>query len=95
MIAVEGTKTPAGSPPGPRKAKRLVRKSTAKFYTAKSIKNSKSKIDYEPLKYKCISVDDEIINSLYEQLSIMRTDFHSLDHPEFGIAYCGITIIPP
>jgi hypothetical protein len=38
LIAVEGAKTPAGSPPAPRKSKRLVRKSTAKFNTAKSMK---------------------------------------------------------
>ncbi|GEN83348.1 hypothetical protein SLU01_16600 [Sporosarcina luteola] len=50
---------------------------------------------YTPRKYNCISVDDDLINSLYESLSIMKTFFHSLDRPEYGLAYCGITIIPP
>jgi len=57
--------------------------------------NVKRNIGYEPQKYNCISVDDEIIIDLNENLSIMRTYFHSLERPEFGLAYWGITIIPP
>jgi hypothetical protein len=53
------------------------------------------KIGYEPQKYNCISIDDEIIHNLTNHLSIMRTYFHSLEHIEFGLAYAGITIIPP
>lgn len=60
-----------------------------------NIENVKRNIGYEPQKYNCISVDDEIIIHLNEHLSIMRTYFHSLERPEFGIAYWGITIIPP
>jgi hypothetical protein len=59
-----------------------------------NIENEKRKINYEPQKYNCISVDDEIIIHLNEHLSIMRTYFHSLERPEFGLAYWGITIIP-
>jgi hypothetical protein len=59
-----------------------------------NVVNIKSEIDYEPLKYKCISVDDEIIDSLYDQLSNVRTYLHSLDRPGSGLAYCGITLIP-
>jgi len=51
--------------------------------------------EYSPLNFICISVDDDIINSLYEHLSIMKTYFHSLNRPEYGLAYYGITIIPP
>lgn len=60
-----------------------------------NIENEKNDIDYEPLKYNCICVDDEIINSLNKHLSIMKTYFHSLKRPKFGLAYWGITIIPP
>jgi hypothetical protein len=52
-----------------------------------NIENEKSKIGYEPQKYNCISVDDEIIIHLNEHLSIMRTYFHSLERREFGLAY--------
>ncbi|HDR7794467.1 TPA: short-chain dehydrogenase [Bacillus luti] len=51
--------------------------------------------DYTPEKYHCISVDDDIINSLNPHLSIMKTYFHSVKNPEYGLAYWGVTIIPP
>lgn len=51
--------------------------------------------DYIPQKYNCISVDDDIINSLIDNLSIMKTYFHSFNRPEYGLAYYGVTIIPP
>lgn len=50
---------------------------------------------YNPRKYNCISVNDDIIISLNEHLSIMKTYFHSFNRPEHGLAYWGITIIPP
>ncbi|PLT29272.1 short-chain dehydrogenase [Peribacillus deserti] len=65
------------------------------FGIIEDIVNEKNEIGYEPLRYKCISVDDDIINSLSEHLSIMKTYYHSLKRPDFGFAYWGITIIPP
>ena len=46
-------------------------------------------------KYHCISVDDDIISSLNQNLSIMKTYFHTVKNQKYGLAYCGITIIPP
>lgn len=60
-----------------------------------NIATVKSDIEYEPHKYNCISVDEEIIYHLKEHLTILKTYFHSLNRPEFGLAYWGITIIPP
>lgn len=59
--------------------------------------NSKKDYDgeYSPEKYKCISVEDDIICRLSENLTVMKTYFHSMNRPEFGLAYFGITIIPP
>lgn len=51
--------------------------------------------DYTPHTYKCISVDDDIINRLHRDISNMKTYFHSFNRPELGLAYYGITIIPP
>lgn len=45
--------------------------------------NQKYYIDYAPQKYNCISVEDEIINRLIEQLSIMKTYFHTYNRPEY------------
>lgn len=66
-----------------------------KFGIIDNIDCEKNIINYQPLKYNCISVDDDIILSLNEQLSIIKTYFHSLERPEFGFAYYGFTIIPP
>lgn len=51
--------------------------------------------EYSPKKYNCILVDDDIVEILFESLLEMKTYFHSLDRPEFGLAYYGVTIIPP
>ncbi|MFC0216689.1 short-chain dehydrogenase [Paenibacillus chartarius] len=50
---------------------------------------------YEPQKYNCISVDDDIINCLVVDLMGMKSYFHSFHRPEYGLALWGITIIPP
>ncbi|WP_339192916.1 short-chain dehydrogenase [Aeribacillus sp. FSL K6-8210] len=51
--------------------------------------------DYEPHKYQCISVDDDVINDLHPHLLKMKTYFHSFTRPAHGLAYWGVTIIPP
>ena len=51
--------------------------------------------DYEPEKYHCISVDDVWIEPLAEKLADVPVYWHTLDQPGKGLAYCGITLIPP
>ncbi|GKV57745.1 hypothetical protein NCCP2222_36920 [Sporosarcina sp. NCCP-2222] len=55
---------------------------------------SKEYIEYNPKRYQCIPVDDEIMSELLDALAGMKTYFHSYDRPEYGLAYCGITLIP-
>lgn len=50
---------------------------------------------YSPKEYNCISVEDDLINNLSKPLNIMKTYFHSYNRPECGLAYWGVTIIPP
>lgn len=50
---------------------------------------------YTPVTHDCVSLDDDIILDLIYSLNIMPTYFHQLDRPSFGLAYYGITIIPP
>ena len=57
--------------------------------------NDKAYENYAPEKYNCISLDDEVILDLIKPLSIIKTYFHRLNRPEYGLAYYGITIIPP
>ncbi|OEH92438.1 short-chain dehydrogenase [Bacillus solimangrovi] len=51
--------------------------------------------DYAPKKYNCITVEDDLIQELSKDLKLLKSYFHSYDRPEFGLAYYGITIIPP
>lgn len=52
--------------------------------------------EYEPEKYRCISVKDEDIEALLKYLSVIPCYWHSLKRGEKrGLAYCGITLIPP
>lgn len=51
--------------------------------------------DYEPWKYSCISVDDEHLEGIAENFNHIDFYWHALDVKGKGIAYCGITLIPP
>ena len=51
---------------------------------------------YDPEKYHCVFIDDEIyIDDWWNKLLLLKTYFHSLNRPEFGLARYGITLIPP
>ncbi len=57
---------------------------------------SKERYDcYEPEKYKTIFVEDELLEPLHKRLNDIDFFWHSLDVPGKGLAYCGITLIPP
>ena len=51
--------------------------------------------DYEPQKYNCISVDDIYIEKIDAALNSIDFYWHTLDVPAKGIAYTGVTLIPP
>ena len=51
--------------------------------------------NYEPEKYHCISVADDAIEPLMKEFSEIPCYWHSLKREESGLAYCGISIIPP
>lgn len=51
---------------------------------------------YNPEKYHCVFIDDDVyINDWWDKLKLLKTYFHSLNRPEFGLARWGITLIPP
>lgn len=50
---------------------------------------------YEPEKYGCVAVDDERLGPLSDRLADVPMYWHTLDRPETGLAYCGVTLIPP
>ncbi|CAI8710081.1 MULTISPECIES: hypothetical protein [Bacillus] len=65
------------------------------FGVINDINNQKTYESYTPDVHDCISVDDHIIENLLKPLSTMKTYFYSLKRPEYGLAYSGITVIPP
>ena len=51
--------------------------------------------EYEPEEYDCIAVDDDCVQAVIERLKGIKCYWHSLDRTEVGLAYHGITLIPP
>ncbi len=51
--------------------------------------------EYEPQKYNCISVDDIYLEDIVSSFNDIEFYWHTLDIQGKGIAYCGITLIPP
>ena len=52
--------------------------------------------EYEPQKYGCVTVHDEIVECFGDSvLRDLPCFWCSVDRPEKGLAYCGITLIPP
>lgn len=50
---------------------------------------------YSPEHYDLTAVDDDLICTIANKLSILKCYWHTLDRPELGLAYYGITLIPP
>ncbi|WP_312648942.1 hypothetical protein [Aminipila sp.] len=50
---------------------------------------------YEPEKYNCISINDDFIEPLLTELLHIDFYWHTIDVPGKGLAYFGITLIPP
>lgn len=50
---------------------------------------------YTPEKYELIQVDDELIEPLLDDLNNIDFYWHTLDVLGKGLAYTGITLIPP
>lgn len=51
--------------------------------------------EYEPQKYNCISVDDDYLEDIVSEFDDIDFYWHTLDVKAKGIAYCGVTLIPP
>ncbi len=51
--------------------------------------------EYEPQKYNCISVDDHYLEDVDANLNYIDFYWHTLDVKGKGIAYCGVTLMPP
>jgi len=64
-----------------------------------SFEENKWYSEYEPEKYNCISVNDDLIGELIikynKELKAIKTYFQVTTQPGTGLDYCGVTLIPP
>lgn len=67
----------------------------AEFGIIDQFDKDKDYSDYEPEKYHCISIDDDLLNDWWNSLTQIRTYFHSYNRPDFALARWGVTLIPP
>ncbi len=51
--------------------------------------------DYEPEKYHCVAINDDIISDWWDKLTLIKTFFHCYNRPSFALARWGVTLIPP
>ncbi len=51
--------------------------------------------EYEPHKYNCISVNDDYLEDIVCDFNNIDFYWHTTDIKGKGIAYAGITLIPP
>lgn len=51
--------------------------------------------EYEPSKYNCIVVEDDFIEPILIELQNVDTYWHTIQNKKNGLAYSGITLIPP
>lgn len=58
-------------------------------------KQGKRYDEYEPQKYNCISVNDDCLENIIANFNNIDFCWYTLDVKEKGLAYCGITLIPP
>lgn len=66
------------------------------FGIIKNIEQNKDYSEYEPKKYNCVFIDDDLyINNWWGQLMSMKTYFHNLNKPAYGLSRYGVTLIPP
>jgi hypothetical protein len=49
--------------------------------------------DYEPQKYNCVAIDDDILNDWWNELALIKTYFHSYSRSNFALARWGVTLI--
>ena len=50
---------------------------------------------YVPKKYDCISIDDDVVEMFANRMLEVDMNWHTIDVTGKGLAYCGITLIPP
>ena len=67
----------------------------AQFGIIDEFEKNKDYSEYEPEKYHCVAIQDDFLDDWWDDLTSIKTYFHSYSRPDFGLARWGITLIPP
>ena len=51
--------------------------------------------EYAPERYGCVSVDDDLLQGVFDRLQDLDTFWHRGSRPAKGLARYGITLVPP
>ena len=50
---------------------------------------------YNPEAYNCVDIDDDAMYGWAKRIETMKSYFHCFNRPAAGLAWCGVTLIPP
>lgn len=50
---------------------------------------------YHPEEYHCVVIHDDAMSNWGERIQTMRSYYHCFSRPATGLAWCGVTLIPP
>lgn len=67
----------------------------AEFGIIDNFEKDKDYSNYEPQKYNCIAINDDILNDWWDDLTLIKTYFHCYSRPDFSLDRWGVTLIPP
>lgn len=67
----------------------------AEFGIIDEFEKDKDYSNYEPEKYHCVAIEDDILDDWWNQLVLIKTYFHCYNRQEFALARWGVTLIPP
>jgi len=67
----------------------------AEFGIINDFEKGKDYSSYEPEKYHCIAIEDDLLNDWWYQLILIKSYFHCSNRQEFALARWGVTLISP
>lgn len=66
-----------------------------KFGIIDDFNEKKDYSEYKKEEYNCISIDDELVVHITKYLKNLKTYHNNFNEEANGLAYTGVTIIPP
>ena len=67
----------------------------AQFGIIDKFQKDKDYSDYDPHKYNCVAIDDDVLDDWWNELALIKTYFHCYSRPNFSLSRWGVTLIPP